>query len=424
MKIIINPANQRWQKIIQRPQFNQQDLFNNVNNIITQVKTGGDKAIIALTKQFDGINLKKIIIEKEQINAAQKNISPDLKNAINQAYKNIYTFHQIQKKEIHKMETMEGVSCWQKSVPIEKIGLYIPGGSAPLFSTILMLGIPAKIAQCKQVILCTPPNKNNPIHPAILYAAALVGIKEIYSIGGAQAIAAMAFGTKSIPQVYKIFGPGNQFVTAAKQLVQLQGTAIDMPAGPTELCILMDETANIGFVASDILAQAEHGADSQVIIITNQHKQIVEIKNEVQKQLANLPRKDIAKKALLNSKIIYFSSTKKSIDFINLYAPEHLIIVHKKADLIAEKIHNAGSIFLGNYSPEAVGDYASGTNHTLPTSGFAKMYSGVNLDSFYKKITFQKLTKTGLSNLAKTVTLMAEAEQLQGHSNSVKIRLI
>ena len=237
MKIIINPANQRWQKIIQRPQFNQQDLFNNVNNIITQVKTGGDKAIIALTKQFDGINLKKIIIEKEQINAAKKNISPDLKNAINQAYKNIYTFHQIQKKEIHKMETMEGVSCWQKSVPIEKIGLYIPGGSAPLFSTILMLGIPAKIAQCKQVILCTPPNKNNPIHPAILYAATLVGIKEIYSIGGAQAIAAMAFGTKSIPQVYKIFGPGNQFVTAAKQLVQLQGTAIDMPAGPTELCI-------------------------------------------------------------------------------------------------------------------------------------------------------------------------------------------
>lgn len=424
MKIIINPANPLWQKIIQRPHINQQDLFNKVTNIIAQVKTGGDKAIIKLTKQFDGITLNTLLIDKAAIKAAKKSISPDLKNAIKQAFKNIYTFHQIQKNEIHKIDTMEGVACWQKMVPIEKIGLYIPGGSAPLFSTILMLGIPAKIAQCKQVILCTPPNKNNQVHPAILYTASLVGIKEIYSIGGAQAIAAMACGTKTIPQVYKIFGPGNQFVTAAKQWVQLQGTAIDMPAGPTELCILMDETADIRFVAADILAQAEHGADSQVIIITNQQKHIAEIKNEVQKQLSLLPRKNIAGKALLNSKIIYFSSTKKSIDFINLYAPEHLIIVKKDADLIAEKIINAGSIFIGNYSPEAVGDYASGTNHTLPTSGFAKMYSGVNLDSFYKKITFQKLTKTGLSNLAKTVTLMADAEQLQGHSNSVKIRLI
>ncbi|MCX8481557.1 MAG: histidinol dehydrogenase [Sediminibacterium sp.] len=424
MKIIINPANPLWQKIIQRPHINQQDLFNKVTNIIAQVKTGGDKAIIKLTKQFDGITLNTLLIDKAAIKAAKKSISPDLKNAIKQAFKNIYTFHQIQKNEIHKIDTMEGVACWQKMVPIEKIGLYIPGGSAPLFSTILMLGIPAKIAQCKQVILCTPPNKNNQVHPAILYTASLVGIKEIYSIGGAQAIAAMACGTKTIPQVYKIFGPGNQFVTAAKQWVQLQGTAIDMPAGPTELCILMDETADIRFVAADILAQVEHGADSQVIIITNQQKHIAEIKNEVQKQLSLLPRKNIAGKALLNSKIIYFSSTKKSIDFINLYAPEHLIIVKKDADLIAEKIINAGSIFIGNYSPEAVGDYASGTNHTLPTSGFAKMYSGVNLDSFYKKITFQKLTKTGLSNLAKTVTLMADAEQLQGHSNSVKIRLI
>ena len=386
------------------------------------VKQNGDAAVKKYTQQFDGVVPDNFAVAAQEIQEAASLIPEDLKAAMLKAYENIHRFHLSQITAPEIIETMPGVECWRKSVAIEKVGLYIPGGTAPLFSTILMLAIPAKIAGCREIILCSPPDSNGKLHPAILFAASLTGISKIYKIGGAQAIAAMAYGTETIDPVYKIFGPGNQYVTCAKQLIQLDGIAIDMPAGPSEVCVLADETANPSFVAADLLSQAEHGIDSQVLLITNSDKLIQETLQQVVLQLQKLPRKNIAEKALANSKMILINDISEGVDLVNEYAAEHLIICCKDADIIAEKIINAGSVFLGNYSPESVGDYASGTNHTLPTNGFAKAYSGVSVDSFVKKITFQKLSKAGLQNIGSTVELMAEAEGLFAHKNAVTIR--
>jgi len=398
-------------------------LNDNVRNIIDDVIAGGDAAIKKITLQFDRVSINELRVTAEKIAAAENLLTPGLKTAIQLAKVNIEIFHNSQIQKVERIETMPGVWCWRKSVGIEKVGIYIPGGSAPLFSTVLMLGIPAKIAGCKEIILCTPPNEQGEINPAILYAASLVGVTAIYSVGGAQAIAAMAYGTATIPKVHKIFGPGNQYVTAAKQLVQQNGIAIDMPAGPSEVCVWADENAIPSFVAADLLSQAEHGPDSQVILVANNKAIVSAIQLEIDLQLSALPRKDFATKALANSKAIILSNQDQAIDLINAYAPEHLILSVDNALQIADKIINAGSVFIGNYSPESVGDYASGTNHTLPTNGYAKAYSGVSLDSFVKKITFQQLTERGLMNIAPTVIEMAEAEGLQAHSNAVSVRL-
>ena len=423
MKVFNEPSINEWASILARPTIDAAQLHDKVNAIIKEVVVGGDDAIKKLTLQFDGISINELKVPAEKIAAAENLISAALKTAIQLAKVNIEIFHNSQIQKVERIETMPGVWCWRKSVGIEKVGIYIPGGSAPLFSTVLMLGVPAKMAGCKEIILCTPPNEQGDIHPAILYAASLVGVTAIYSVGGAQAIAAMAYGTTTIPKVHKIFGPGNQYVTAAKQLVQQNGMAIDMPAGPSEVCVWADENAIPSFVAADLLSQAEHGPDSQVILVAN-HKAIVDaIQLEIDLQLIALPRKDIAVKALSNSKAIILSNQDQSIDLINAYAPEHLILAVDNALQIADKIINAGSVFIGNYSPESVGDYASGTNHTLPTNGHAKAYSGVSLDSFVKKITFQQLTERGLMNIAPTVIEMAEAEGLQAHSNAVSVRL-
>ena len=422
MKTYIEPNINLWEEIIQRPKIEHQILFTKVQNILDEVKLKGDDALKQMSLQFDKVNLVNFNITQEDIKKANKLVSPILKKAIQQAYKNIFKFHQAQIQNPRVITTMSGVQCWQKSVPIEKIGLYIPGGTAPLFSTVLMLGVPAMIAGCSSIVLCSPPDKNGNLHPAIIYTANLIGIKNIFKIGGAQAIAAMAYGTETIPKVYKIFGPGNQYVTAAKQIVQLNGLGIDLPAGPTELCIYGDETSHPKFMAADILAQAEHGTDSQIILITKNKKIGLAVQEYIRAQITSLPRQEIAQIALENSKCIVIKNLKKVSQFINQYAPEHLILACKDCRQLANQITNAGSIFLGNYTPEAVGDYASGTNHTLPTSGYAKIYSGVNLNSFMKTITLQQLTKQGLKNLSSTVTTMSEAEELQGHSNSVKIR--
>lgn len=408
--------------LLQRPAFDSSVLREKVNAVLQDVKQNGDAAIKKYTQQFDGITPDNFVVTENEIQEAALLVPDDLKKAMQQAYENIHRFHVTQVAQPEKIETMPGVQCWRKSVPIEKVGLYIPGGSAPLFSTILMLAIPAKIAGCKEIILCSPPSFNGKLHPAILYAASLTGITKIYKIGGAQAIAAMAYGTETIDPVYKIFGPGNQYVTCAKQLIQLDGVAIDMPAGPSEVCVLADETSQPAFIAADLLSQAEHGPDSQVILVCNSEKIIRETLREVEIQLEQLPRKDIAAKALQNSKIILINDIKDGIELVNEYAAEHLIICCKDAETVAEQIVNAGSVFLGNYSPESVGDYASGTNHTLPTNGFAKAYSGVSVDSFVKKITFQKLSKAGLQNIGTIVELMAEAEGLFAHKNAVTIR--
>ncbi|MEO8712339.1 MAG: histidinol dehydrogenase, partial [Parafilimonas sp.] len=382
----------------------------------------GDAALKDYTKQFDKIELNDFtVIDKEWITA--ETIDEDLKAAIHIAIKNVRRFHEAQKEPVKKIETMPGVFCWRKSVAIDKVGLYIPGGTAPLFSTLIMLGVPAMIAGCKEITLCTPPQKDGSIHPAILYTAKQIGIKKIYKIGGAQAIAAMAYGTETINKVYKIFGPGNQYITCAKMLVNAEGIAIDMPAGPSEVAVLADETANAEFIAADLLSQAEHGKDSQVLLVTNQEEIINQTIRFLEQKLNNLSRKEIAESALKNSKAILMNDLNEAVELMNEYAPEHLIISCNDAEAIAENITNAGSIFLGNYSPESVGDYASGTNHTLPTNGFAKAYSGVSLDSFYKKITFQQLTKQGLQNIASSVTTMSEAEGLQAHANAVMVRL-
>ena len=423
MKVFNEPKRNEWASIIERPSIDAAQLNDNVRNIIDEVIAGGDAAIKKITLQFDRVSINELKVTAEKIAAAENLLTPGLKTAIQLAKVNIEIFHNSQIQKVERIETMPGVWCWRKSVGIEKVGIYIPGGSAPLFSTVLMLGIPAKIAGCKEIVLCTPPNEQGDIHPAILYAASLVGVTAIYSVGGAQAIAAMAYGTATIPKVHKIFGPGNQYVTAAKQLVQQNGIAIDMPAGPSEVCVWADENAIPSFVAADLLSQAEHGPDSQVILVANNKAIVSAIQLEIDLQLSALPRKDFASKALANSKAIILSNQDQAIDLINAYAPEHLILSVDNALQIADKIINAGSVFIGNYSPESVGDYASGTNHTLPTNGYAKAYSGVSLDSFVKKITFQQLTERGLMNIAPTVIEMAEAEGLQAHSNAVSVRL-
>jgi histidinol dehydrogenase len=373
--------------------------------------------------QFDKVDLENIMASDAEFALAEKLISVELKQAIQLAKKNIETFHSAQKENTQVIETMPGVKCWRKSIAIQKVGLYIPGGTAPLFSTILMLGIPAKLAGCEEIILCTPPDINGDINPAILYTAKLIGISKVYKVGGVQAIGAMAYGTEIIPQVYKIFGPGNQYVTCAKQLINKQGVAIDMPAGPSEVAVLVDETCIPEFVAADLLSQAEHGSDSQVILVSTNETIIQNIQTELEKQLAELPRKDLASKALENSKAILVKSNSEAIDLLNEYAPEHLIIACANDEQLAEQVINAGSVFLGNYSCESAGDYASGTNHTLPTNGYAKAYSGVSLDSFVKKITYQKLSKEGINNIGPAIELMAEAEGLQAHKNAVTVRL-
>ncbi|MFM7430252.1 MAG: histidinol dehydrogenase [Flammeovirgaceae bacterium] len=422
MKIIVEPNKQEWSALCQRPQLETDFLEGSVKNILNRVKQSGDAALRELSLQFDKVNINQLQVSEAEINEAVAETPTELKEVIQKAANNIRKFHAVQKRETLSVETMPGVTCWRKGVAIQKVGIYIPGGSAPLFSTVLMLGIPATLAGCEEIVLCTPPSANGKINAAILFTAQLVGIKKIFKAGGAQAIAAMAYGTESIPQVSKIFGPGNQYVTKAKQLINTEGVAIDMPAGPSEVLVLADESASPAFLAADLLSQAEHGEDSQVVLVAS-HKAIIEnVIKEIEKQLQKLPRKSIAEAALKNSLAVIIKDKEVSIDFINQYAPEHLIINSSNCDELSEKILNAGSIFLGQYSPESVGDYASGTNHTLPTNGYAKAYGGVSLESFIKYITIQKLSKEGLNNIGKVVTTMAEAEQLQAHANAVYVR--
>lgn len=423
MKKIELPERSTWSHILQRPVIDTATLEQQVKGVLDVVKQDGDKAVLQFTRQFDGVQLSSLVVTDEEIESAIQQVPDDLKRAIKQAANNIRVFHEKQKMAIEVVETMKGVRCWRKSVGIDKVGLYIPGGTAPLFSTILMLAIPAQIAGCKEVILCSPPDKEGKLNPAILYTASLTGVHKIFKMGGVQAIAAMAYGTETVPKVYKIFGPGNQYVTSAKQLVQQEGTAIDMPAGPSEVCVLADASANSSFVAADLLSQAEHGTDSQVLLVSTDNQLIDAVIKELSIQLEQLPRKEMAAKALENSKALFVKNIDDAIELVNEYAAEHLIISCEQDEWIAEKITNAGSVFLGNYSPESVGDYASGTNHTLPTNGFARAYSGVSLDSFVKKITYQRLTKDGLTAIAPTVTAMAAAEGLDAHKKAVTIRL-
>lgn len=417
------PGKELWQEIIQRPAADHSSLEKSVKKILQKVKEKGDKAVKKFTKEFDGVSLKKLAVTQKEITQAANLLSPELKQAIEQAKKNIETFHLSQKEETRKIETMPGVFCWRETRGIEKVGLYIPGGSAPLFSTVLMLAVPASIAGCKEIVLCTPPSKDGSINPAILYAAAICGVTKIFKAGGVQAIGAMANGTDTIPKVFKIFGPGNQYVTLAKQLIQQQGTAIDMPAGPSEVLVIADNSAIPGYVAADLLSQAEHGPDSQVILLTTSEDIVKRVKAAISEQVNELPRKSIAGKALQNSKTVLVNSIDDAIELSNLYAPEHLILSCENAETVAQQVLTAGSVFIGNYSPESAGDYASGTNHTLPTNGYAAMYSGVSLDSFVKKITYQQLTKEGLQQIGPTVMTMAAAEGLDAHKNAVTIRL-
>jgi histidinol dehydrogenase len=424
MKIAEDPASETWAGLSQRPQLELGFLESSVRNIINRVKKSGDQALRELTLQYDKAEVKTLQVSDEEIEEAGKSLSADLKKALHVAYENISKFHAAQKREVTEIETTPGVRCWRKGVPIDKVGIYIPGGSAPLFSTVLMLATPARLAGCKEVVLCTPPDRNGKINPAILFAAQLTGVKKIFKAGGAQAIAALAYGTETIPAVYKIFGPGNQYVTKAKQLVTEDGVAIDMPAGPSEVLVLADESANPLFVAADLLSQAEHGEDSQVMLVLLNKQLLPKIQDELTRQLGSLPRKSIAEKSLGNSRAVIFNNDPvTAIGFVNAYAPEHLILNIKNADEIASQVINAGSVFIGNYSPEAIGDYASGTNHTLPTNGYAKAYAGVSLESFMKYITFQKVSETGIQNLGPVVELMAEAEQLLGHKMAIRVRL-
>ncbi len=423
MNLYRYPDKEVWAEIIQRPVADNFALEKIVKKILKKVKEKGDAAIRKYTKEFDGVKLKNLLVSEKEILTADSLLNDDLKQAIQQAKKNIETFHTAQKEEVKKIETMPGVICWRQSVAIEKVGLYIPGGSAPLFSTVLMLGVPAQLAGCKEIVLCTPPAKDGNINSAILYAAQLCGITKICKAGGVQAIAAMAYGTESIPKMFKIFGPGNQYVTLAKQMIQQQGVAIDMPAGPSEVLVIADETSIPEFVAADLLSQAEHGPDSQVILITTNESVAEKVSAAIKQQVAALPRKEIAKQALKNSKLIIVETIFEAVALSNLYAPEHLILSCADAATISNQIISAGSVFIGNYSPESVGDYASGTNHTLPTNGYAAMYSGVSSDSFVKKITYQQLTKQGLENIGNTVMTMAAAEGLDAHKNAVAIRL-
>ena len=423
MKKILYPDKKDWSEMLRRPTQNVETLFENVGAILKNVKANGDKAVLGYEEQFDKVKLESLAVTPEEIKEAEAQVPIELKVAILLAQRNIYTFHKKQKFEGKKVETMEGVTCWQKAVGIEKVGLYIPGGTAPLFSTVLMLAVPARIAGCKEIVLCTPPNKEGKVHPAILYAAQVSGVSKIFKIGGVQAIGAMAYGTESVPKVYKIFGPGNQYVMAAKQMVAMHDVAIDMPAGPSEVEVIADETASPKFVAADLLSQAEHGLDSQVVLITTSEKLLNEVEYEVQHQLSRLPRWQIAEKSLENSKLILVKDMDEAIELTNEYAPEHLIIETKDYMELAEKVVNAGSVFLGSYTPESAGDYASGTNHTLPTNGYAKAYSGVSLDSFIRKITFQEINREGIQNIGPAIEVMAAHEQLDAHKNAVSVRL-
>lgn len=423
MKTVLYPERDRWPGLLERPALNNMALTENVRAVMNAVKTEGDIAVQRFTKAFDGIDQAVMLVTDAEIAEAEQRLSTELKSAIRQAAENITRFHQGQLLAEEKIETMPGVVCWRRSVGIERVGLYIPGGTAPLFSTILMLGIPAKIAGCKEVILCTPPQKDGAVSDAILFAAQLVGITKIFKIGGVQAIAAMAYGTASVPKVYKIFGPGNQYVTCAKMLVQQDGIAIDMPAGPSEVCVLCDSSADPAFVAADLLSQAEHGNDSQVLLVTTDEKFPGAVQQALASQVEQLQRRSFAEKALAGSRMIVVRNMNDAIELVNAYAAEHLIIACENAVDIGARIVNAGSVFLGNYSPESVGDYASGTNHTLPTNGYARAYSGVSVDSFVKKITYQQLSETGLSNIAETVMLMAQAEGLDAHSYAVEVRI-
>jgi histidinol dehydrogenase len=423
MNKIYNPKPENWSSILERPTKTVDDIEATVKEIFKEVQKKGDVAVAKYTSLFDGVSIENLEVSKAEIDVAIASISSELKEAIQLAKANIKKFHSAQKTERVVVETIEGVNCWQEKRPIQKIGLYIPGGTAPLFSTVLMLAVPAKIAGCKEIVLCSPPDKSGNINPAILYAANLCGVTKILKVGGIQAIAAMTFGTETIPKVYKIFGPGNQFVTVAKQLATQFGVAIDMPAGPSELLIVADDTAVPAFVASDLLSQAEHGADSQVILVSTSKKIINAVENEVQIQMDLLPRKNIAEKAIANSKLIFVENDTVALELINEYGPEHFIICSQYDDFYSNGVHNAGSVFIGNYTPESAGDYASGTNHTLPTNGYAKNYSGVNLDSFTKAMTFQKISPKGIQNIGKAIEIMAEAEGLQAHKNAVTLRL-
>lgn len=423
MKTINNPEKATWSDILQRPTQTVNDIEATVTQIFEDVQRNGDQAVAKYTQLFDGAELKTNIVTVEEVEIASAKVSKPLKEAIQQAKSNIEAFHTAQKTEKVSVQTTEGVNCWQEKRAIQKVGIYIPAGTAPLFSTVLMLAVPAQIAGCKEIVLCSPPNKEGKIANEILYAAQLCGVTKIIKVGGIQAIAGLTFGTASIPQVYKIFGPGNQFVTVAKQLSTKYGVAIDMPAGPSELLVVADDTANASYVASDLLSQAEHGADSQVILVSTSQKLIDAVAEEIQLQLKALPRQDIAQQAIDNSKSILVETDAIALDLINQYGPEHFIVCTNNNDFYVDGIENAGSVFIGNYTPESAGDYASGTNHTLPTNGFSKAYSGVNLDSFTKAITFQNITKQGLLNIGNTIELMAEAEGLQAHKNAVTIRL-
>ncbi|MGF6927759.1 histidinol dehydrogenase [Chitinophaga sp. W2I13] len=412
------PDKSSWNTLLQRPVMDTSTLEKKVNDILQEVRTGGDAAIRKFAAEFDKVTLDNLQVPSAAFAAAEATLEPALKAAIQQAAKNITTFHRAQQEKVQVIATMPGVQCWRKSVAIQKVGLYIPGGSAPLFSTILMLGIPAMIAGCKEIVLCTPS-----LHPAILYTAQLIGIEKVFTIGGVQAIGAMAYGTESVPQVYKIFGPGNQYVTCAKQLVNKSGVAIDMPAGPSEVAVLADDSCVPAFVAADLLSQAEHGPDSQVVLVTTSEQVLTNVTNALNAQLDELPRKGIATAALENSKMILVKDMDTAIDMLNAYAPEHLILACEGAENLADKVTDAGSVFMGNYTPESAGDYASGTNHTLPTNGYARAYSGVSLDSFVKKITFQQISPDGLRNIGSTIEAMAAAEGLDAHKNAVTVRL-
>jgi histidinol dehydrogenase len=423
MKRFNNPPKSDWSEILKRPMFNVSELSASVSRILTDIKQSGIDALQKYTEKFDGVYIKDITVSEHEFEEATASLNSDLKRAIETAAENIFKFHKAQIPEIKRVETVPGVVCWQKPVAIEKVGLYVPGGSAPLFSTVLMLAIPAKIAGCKDIVLCTPPDRSGKINPAILFAAKHVGATKVFKLGGVQAIAAMAYGVDVVPQVNKIFGPGNQYVMAAKQLVGIGDVAIDMPAGPSEVAVMADDTANPVFIASDLLSQAEHGPDSQVILVTNDPDLVEKVEKELDTQLNELPRKAIAEKALQNSRVVVLNSVDDMVDLINSYAPEHLIISMNNYLQVAEKIVNAGSVFLGNYTPESAGDYASGTNHTLPTNGWARSFSGVNLDSFLKKITFQEITPDGIKKLGSVIETMAAAELLDAHKNAVTLRL-
>jgi histidinol dehydrogenase len=423
MKIIAYPKKENWTAILQRPTQSVDDIELTVNQIFDEVLKKGDSAIAKYTSLFDGVDLESNIVSSFEITNSESKISIELQNAIKDAKKNIEKFHKAQQSSKIEVETVKGVFCWQEKRPIEKVGLYIPGGTAPLFSSVLMLAIPAQIAGCKEIVLCSPPDKTGHIHPAILYAAKLCGVTKIIKVGGIQAIAGLTFGTETISKVHKVFGPGNQFVTVAKQLATKYGVAIDMPAGPSELLIFADALANPKYIASDLLSQAEHGTDSQVILVSTSQRVINDVKNEIEKQVKVLPRRKIAEKAITNSRLICVKDNQTALDLINEYGPEHFIVCSENETFFVDGIMNAGSVFIGEYTPESAGDYASGTNHTLPTNGFSKAYSGVNLDSFLKSITFQKISKEGLLNIGNTIELMADAEGLQAHKNAVTIRL-